>query len=274
MTENTQLAKVVKLFGTDVEKIKQTKTYVILDTRYRFIDEGDYNSTLDHFTFIYGSGRVNSPGTIMTTTPLSNIIAMKIYKTKIPVPSSKTPLSYKIGVSINEFTAQAYDCSGNKVHWLLGLSQNSNINNVDIVVENYNDGIFNFSTPINVVNSLSISFSDPIHRTIFYNDRGLCTYTGVFPQTITTVYPHNFSNIGNSTYIRFIDFTTADPVKDKDFIEMINTTDRVASISSSNTLTTFTPGFAGITPMPSGTIFTVFYSERRIFMPLEFTIKN
>lgn len=278
---NTQLTNVISIFGASDEKelrsilnpdADKITNHILLDTKYRLVDE-DPGSNLDHFTFYYSMDKNNSPGAVTTNIPLENIVSMKMYKTRIPYPAVMTPISYKISAAIKEFTAQSYIMpSGFRAHWIFGAVKIRNSTMIDAVIENYNDGIFNFSKPITVVNSMTLIFGDPLYQNIFWNDRGKCTFNG---QWITTILPHNFdTTVSGSTYVTFLDFNTADPVKDKDIIDNMNTNSYTATIASPNLLNLTGISLASITALPLDTQFTIYYSERRIYMPIEFTMKK
>jgi hypothetical protein len=279
--DQLQLINVARIFGTSDEKelralfdpaANKITNHVLLDSKYRLIDETDAGQTLDHFTFYYSLDRISAPGAVTTNIPLENIVSMKMYKTRIPLPAVMTPLSYKVAIAIREFTAQSYILpSGFKAHWLLGLSNIVNSFMLNTIIENFNDGIFNFSTPINVVNSMTLIFGDPLYQNIFWNDRGPCTVD--LAGLITTTYPHNFDpTISGGTYVTFFDFTTADPAKDKAVIDQLNNNDILVLFVGPNQLQIILVSLAGTTPMPPGTIFNIYYVERRIYMPIEFTM--
>lgn len=263
---------------------KYTKNYVVLDSKYRAIDDVKQD-TLDHFTFYYSPGKIASEGSFQSTKALSNIVSMKIYKTVIPNVPNTSSRTKRISMVFEEFSGQSYILStGLKAHWVLGTEDIAQSNCTNMIIENFSDGIFNFTTPINVVDKITISFGDPLNKVVWWNDRDKCTFQ-YGPRTyITTTQPSNLNGIASPfTFISFSNFTTAAPGVDKSTIDFINNTELVAIMMSSNVfeivrgIDQYSPWFTGIpldtsglTTLPGGTLFNMFYEERRIFLPVEF----
>jgi hypothetical protein len=291
MDEKIQPANIVDIFGaTDERKLREifnpaanyVRNYIVLDTKYRVIDD-TVQTTLDHYTFYYSIGRIAAPGTFQSSFPISNIMSMKMFKTRVPnIPNASTG-ARRISVAINEFTAQAFILStGTKAHWVLGIEDIADSHCTDMIIENYDDGIFNFSVPINIVDKITLSFNDPLNKISWWNDRDTCTFTYGLNTTITTTLPNNFDPTkAPYTFVSFTNFTTADPIADKAIIDFINSGELAAVIIGANqlelvrTVTNVSPFLyvpldtSTLTALPPGTQFNVFYEERRIFMPIE-----
>lgn len=287
-----QLANVTDILGATTEReiralfnptANYVKNYIVLDSKYRVIDD-TRQDILDHFTFYYSTNRVASPGTVLSSFPLSNIMSMKLYKTRIPnIPNASTG-SRRVSVTINEFAAQAYILpTGNRAHWVLGTQDVADSHCTDMIIENFSDGIYNFNIPINVIDKFTITINDPLNKISWFNDRDTCTISYGANTVITTTLPHNFNPVkAPYTFVSFTDFTTASPNVDKTLIDFINGGEIIATITGANTLelvqtvSSAVPyvgvplNTASLTPLAPGTKFNVFFEERRIYMPIEF----
>lgn len=290
--DQAQPINVTEILGASSEKdvramfnptANYVKNYIVLDSKYRVIDDSKQD-TLDHYTFYYSADRISSPGSFSASGAISNIMSMKIYKTRIPNIPSASIGARRVSVAIKEFTAQSYILStGNKAHWILGTQDVADSHCTDMIIENFSDGIFNFSIPINILDKCTIEIYDPLNKIIWFNDRDTCTITYGANTILTTTLPHNFDSAkAPYTFVSFGTFTTAAPIADKTIIDYINNREVIAQITGANTLlllqnvTSVTPfvgvplNTAAITPLPAPTTFPIFYEERRIFMPVEF----
>jgi hypothetical protein len=288
----SQPANITDIFGATTEKelralfnpsANYIRVYAVLDSKYRLIDD-TRQDLLDHYTFYYSVSRNESLGSFRTVNPLANVVSMKMYKTRIPNIPTASAGSRRVSVAIEEFTAQSCVlANGGKAHWILGTEDVADSHCTDMVIENFNDGIFNFTIPINVVDKLTLTFGDPINRISWFNDRDTCTITYGANTILTTTLPHNFNVVkAGYTFVTFSNFTTANPNVDKTLIDYFNNNEIVGLLTGPNTIellssvTSVTPtagvplNTASLTPLPPGTLFDIYYEERRIFMPIEF----
>ncbi len=137
--------------------------YVVLDSNYR--DTTEENSTnITKFKWHYaptqsvGVGFCNSVGVI------KDIIGMRMYQPKIPYVSAMNNSAKRVSVLIEEFAPQAFIAqNGRRFHFMLRPNYIDGQTSIEISTEDYNDGIFNFRTPITTLDTLTISFGDPLN---------------------------------------------------------------------------------------------------------------
>jgi hypothetical protein len=217
---------VISLFGkTSIEDIQKTidsnfsKTYsyIMLDTRYRILD--DDGTTRFRWNFVnnetIAQGSVNAIGNIQ------NITALRVSPIRIPYSSIADNNYDRVTLFIEEFSAQSFIGQENtRFHFIF----NANVNDrwIDLDPFNFNDGYFRFRSPITRLETLTIRFNAPLENIIFDRDRlnGIITTYGVKTE-FTTSSNHNLET-GDLIYIS--GFTTSRPASDTSIISNINKT--------------------------------------------------
>lgn len=142
--------------------------YLVLDSDYRDTN-AENPASITKFTWRYattqdiGTGYCNSVGVI------KNIVGMRMYQPRVPYLAGMDTTAKRVSVLIEELSAQSFiGENGRRFHFLLrpnftGGGQTS----IELSTEDYNDGIFNFTTPIQSFPSITLSFGDPLNILTF-----------------------------------------------------------------------------------------------------------
>lgn len=267
-----------QLFNPEATYIRN---YLILDSRYRIINEPSSNN-ITQFTWNYvdnaniADGSVNSVGTIR------NIVSMRVYQPRVPfVTSSHSSVNMssetrRVAIVIQEFASQSFiGPERSRFHFMLqpvipAVAVVNYPNMIELQVEEYNDGKFDFRKPITVVNSLTVSFLDPVNVIPFLHDRDTCTFTYGSPTIITTSIPHLFTAAAGLTYGVISGFTTDAPTTDAATIAAINSLIELTLTVTGASTFTVAINTSAITPTV-GLVANIYFNERRVVLPMEFT---
>jgi hypothetical protein len=209
-----------KFFGMDwkdirelrkPKQIKTKKAYIILDTKYRILDE----QGLTRYSWNLINTINNSQGVINSIEEIRNIKSVKVYPFRIPNQTSVTYNGFKIiSLQLEEYATQCYLAQeGCKFHFIM----NSVADGVylDLSPFKYADNTFEFSKNITVANTFSISLYNPIQRITFLQDRYTST---IIPQNPTIIVTQGTHNLSNGDYVVFENFITNDPDSDSSII--------------------------------------------------------
>ncbi len=216
------------------------KKYILLDSWYKnSINNGVYQ-------WIYSDNANRSIGVFNTTETIRNITSIKLMQTVFPTYAIN-PLTYRLGVRILEFSDSNFK-SSSEYHLILKFRYDfSNYAGLTpLQIEDFHDGIINFNIPITELNTLSLSFSDPVNQIIMPPDVMSCTFTTYAPSLITirTEVPHNLVN-GDKVF--FNNFTTNDPTADVTDISIVNS----FAGNSISSVTTYTFNITILNPVVS-----------------------
>ena len=139
--------------------------YIVLDTAYRNTT-GETTSSVTRFTWNYAPTQNVGTGYCNSVDVIQNIVSMRIYQPRIPYVGNITSLANRVSILVEEFATQAYIGPNNRRYHFLLRPQFSNpyyltTLDMDLLIEDQNDGIFNFKKPINNFSSLTVSFGNP-----------------------------------------------------------------------------------------------------------------
>lgn len=264
--------KIQTLFNPEATLIRN---YIVLDSKYRIIDNTAGASNITSFKWSYTDNINLQVGSVNTVGNIKNIKSIRVYQPRVPfVQSYMVTESRRINMLIHEFQAQSFlDYSGRKFHFdfqiILPFNTDPYPNMVELFVEDFGDGEFKFRKPITTFDTLTISFGNFANIVPFNYDSDTITFTYGTTTTLTTSQPHLFST-GVTTYVTITGFTTANPTVDASIISTINSLyEQAATITGSNTMT-ISVDTSTITAL-TGLTASIYFEERRIVIPLEFT---
>ena len=141
--------------------------YMVLDSNFRDTTE-ENPSAITRFTWKYaptqfvGQGFCNSVGVIR------DIVGMRMYQPRIPYLAAMNTDAKRVSVLIEEFAPQAFIAeNGRRFHFLLRPNFITGQTDIELSTEDYNDGIFNFRKPITKIDSMTLSFGEPLNVLTF-----------------------------------------------------------------------------------------------------------
>jgi hypothetical protein len=226
---------------------KCKKKYIVLDSWYK-------NSlTNGIYQWLYVDNANQSNGVVNTVETIRNMISLKMMQAVFPAYAINS-LTYRLGIKFLEFADSSFK-SVNDYHLLLKIRYNtqasSGLNYLQ--TEDFHDGIIKFNKPITEINTLSLSFSDPSNKITIPADVITCTFTTYILTTLTITTSTNH-NLTSGNFICFNEFTTNDPLTDKDAINLINSNNGVSVNVISDTSFSIDSGTTITAPLTNLTI--------------------
>jgi len=238
-----------------------TKTQVLLDSRNRSLDTD--GTSLIRWSF---SNTISvQQGSFNSTSPIRDIVAIKVFPFKIPYTSTAENPTNNITMYFNEFSNQCVIApESTRYHHWFSYIQEGDFLALDAF--QYNDGTYNFDKPITTLDTLTVSFAAPLAPVTFDIDRLSATMTIGNPTIFTFASAHNLNN-GNTIY--FTNFSTSNTSSDAVLIAAINSSYGLEITRTSSTTLTVATDTSGMVGTP--TVSTAFFGEKRIFIPMELT---
>jgi hypothetical protein len=207
--------EIQKLFNPQSQNIYG---YVSLDSKYRQTS----NDGTDKISWAFmTNSAINTPGAVNFIGELSNLVGLKVHRTRIPYLSDADNSLKKITMLIEEFRAQSYiGQEGRRYHFQFNPEIDGNQINLLAWPDGRNVGSYEFRTPITTVDSFTISFGSPLTPIIFDKDRLYASVTHSPDGLFTTTEPHNLIT---GDVVSFTDFTSLTPAADDAIIKLVNT---------------------------------------------------
>lgn len=271
---------IAKLFGTRTPFELQMmfnpsaaylQSYIIFDSKYRQ-RESTSRGTFNKMSFGYSPTTNFATGIINSVGKIRDVIAMRIYRPVIPfVTALYMTDARRISLTVEEFTAQSMILSnGRRVHFIMNYDLDSITGDLlSIIIEDFNDGIFRFSKPIQSFETLTLSFGNPDTLVTFPQDRYNVTFTYGATTIITCDVAHGVA-AATSVYITMTTFTTNAPAADATIIASFNSTEPILAAYVSATQLEIAINTTTITPTV-GLVCEIFVETRRVVVPMEIT---
>lgn len=277
----TQLSKninISKIFGTDNLKLIQRiinprsiikRQYVSLNSVNRRIDLDTTNTS----TWFYTPDGFIDNG-ITTTLRFKNIIGMRI--NNIAYDSFYSQRSRLYNLLIKEFSAQSFNAHENrKFHFMFqdslyitpipAGSVNSNRQ-----LRILNGGRYKFYKPITELNSLTLSFGNVTKEMPFpLSRRYIRAATILKSNPVQLITTSTIEKYESGDIVRFVNFTTANPITDQNLIAEVNRDSGHAITKITNSKFSIPIDFTGLT-FPALKVFQVVNETRNININLEF----
>ena len=259
------------------------KNYIMLDSRYRDLT-GTNSDGITAFSWNYVLQSVSLvQGTVNIVGNVRDIVALRIYPSRIPYVLSADNKYSRISILITELSSQSFISHEKRnFHFMLRSVIDDNFINLD--THDYNDGYFYFEKPITTLNRLTLTFGSPLEPVVFDKDRDICTidYFSIQPLTKITTgsasspTPHNLIN-GDTVYFTYFKTGYIDPVLVSAILideTIVNNINRL-----SGWIITVIDDFSFSIIYDTSTIqspislleFNVYYGSKRMFIPIELT---
>lgn len=219
------------------------KSYVHLFTRHAEELKDSTGQTYAYRWYYSANQDVTNSG-FSSYKPIRDITSIRLLTNIMPLTAINEKKRYSI--LIEEFASQASILSQTRrAHWILRPQYVKQVNEIDdSQIAQYQmapfngqveeENIYYFHTPITVLNTITISLGNP-DQLITWSKLKSRVVSWNIPSPaateITLEEPHGFT-VGTSTYIKFVNFTTLDPVTDADFIIAFNQDDTLVSVIS------------------------------------------
>ena len=259
------------------------KNYIMLDSRYRDLT-GTNSDGITAFSWNYVLQSLSlAQGTVNIVGNVRDIVALRIYPSRIPYVLSADNKYSRISILITELSSQSF-ISHEKRNFHFMLRSVIDDNFIDLDTHDYNDGYFYFEKPITTLNRLTLTFGSPLEPVVFDKDRDVCTidYFSIQPLTkittgsLSSPNPHNLIN-GDTVYFTYFKTGYIDPVLVSEILideTIVNNINRL-----SGWIITVIDDFSFSIIYDTSTIqspislleFNVYYGSKRMFIPIELT---
>lgn len=249
------------------------KNYIILDSRYRNTAQDVPGGGITTFSWNFLSNSVaNTMGAVNSIGRVEQLVSIKCPNIRLPYKDSILVNAYKrVSLLINEFSGQSYIGQENRrFHFLYSTELDTNF--IECKALPLETATFQFAKPITQIDTLTISFGNPLEQVTFDMDRALMSVTYGGQAQFTSNFKHNLQT-GDQVYVT--GFTTNDPVADFAIIAQTNSTngyniyvidDYTIQIGDLDYSTIVNP----INPLTVN----VYFGSKRIFIPLELEYIN
>lgn len=277
-----KITNLEKLFGfSDVANIQaifnpsagHQVSYLLMDTRYRLSDpDGTYKFSWN----VLAGSTTSGTGVINLLNQIKNIVAIKVFPFRIPyVTAFDNTQQYKrITMLIDEFSGMAMIGQENrKFHFIFNTTNDGTMVDLSPLPDSQTC-TFRFHKPITQLDSLTISFANPLSLIKFDRDRDQGQIFYENPLRIVTTNPHNLST-GDIIYIS--QFTTDTPIVDSLLIGKVNLAEGWNVVIPSNDNLTIQIDDIDLSTLVAPLLpfyVTLYYGSKRIFIPMEITYQN
>ena len=193
-------------------------TYILLDTRYRILE----NSGTRSFSWNFINNEIINQGTVNAIGSIRDITCIRIYPIKIPFVRGASNIYSRVTMFIEEFAAQSFIAQENRrFHFMFSTHVSGNW--VFLSPDSFNDGFFRFRNPITRLETFTVSFGSPLQPIVFDNDRVSATITDTSNYGISLSIDFEFEHGLETGEVVFISgFTTVNPNIDGNVIRQVN----------------------------------------------------
>jgi hypothetical protein len=248
---------------------------MILDSRYRsIIDQSVTNIKSFQWTYIQKSQSLSN-GSVNVIGNVRDIIGLRIYPFRIPYSQDSDNKYSKISLLIQELGSQAFIAHENrKFHFMLNATIDGEFINLDADVYN---GYFWFEKPITTLDTLTVSFGNPLEPILFESDRDYCSFDYFTDAPETLIITERNHNLGNGDTVYFTNFKTGVLPSNLSQLNAINTSiensindinGHLITIVSLNSFKILVDSSLIQSPVPNLRV-NVFYGSKRTFIPIE-----
>jgi hypothetical protein len=252
------------------------KNHILLDSRYRIFTEQS-SVDINKFSWNYvQKSQSTIDGSVNIIGNTRDIVALRIFPFRIPYTKSADNKYQRISVFIEELGSQSFiGHEQRKFHFMLNSVVDTEF--IDVGTDLDDQSYFWFEKPITTLDTLTISFGNPLEPIVFERDRDFCgiDYFSITPLTqITTEKNHNLSN-GDRVYFTNFNVGAVNPLLIDQVIINENIKNTINSISGH--LVTVINSTQFSIPVDTSNIqnpianirFKVFYGSKRLFLPFE-----
>jgi len=143
--------------------------YVVLDTDYR-IQGNDPPTGITKFKWNYASTKNLQEGFANSIGEIRDVISMRMYQPKIHNLLAMNTTAKRVSILIEEFSAQSFiGENGRRFHYTLrpNFSNSGFTPLIELTMEDNNDTVFNFRKPFTTIDTLTLSFGEPLNVLTF-----------------------------------------------------------------------------------------------------------
>lgn len=167
----TQLTKIINEINNPEESNdsdKEYTAYLLLDSKYRFLE----NDGTEYYKWGSINNYISSQGTVNHTGKIKNIKSMELAKFILPDIKNSNIFKYdRLTILINEFESQSFIGHENRRFHFIAHPEVLKNNKIEIEPHYFHNGNFEFKNPITSLDTLTITFGNPLEKIKFDKDR-------------------------------------------------------------------------------------------------------
>ncbi len=246
-----------------IAKQRIQNVYLLLDSRYR-------NLSTDPSVFkwtVVNSSNTRQGSVNTTSDQIHNLINVQFDRCSIPYVETADNVYKKISVHIEEFTSMSVIMhSGNRYHMMFDSEIVTNQIRLTPLIND--DGKFRFYTPINILDTITLTFADPFNRVEFEKDRANVTISSLNPtqSLLTFSEPHG---VADGELVHLTGYSTLTPVDDAIQIAFINRERGHIVTNINNSVLRIDANLSTVTADVSN-LTECFIASRRLIIPIRF----
>ena len=130
------------------------RSYIVLKSINRANNDG--SATLQKFKWLYSSSTTPAVGYFNTLERINNICAIRLYQPSFPLV---LPVNTSVNILIDEFSTQSFLLTNTRRFHFIGTTIEPSLPYSILIIRGSADGIFNFAYPIQILESLTVSFA-------------------------------------------------------------------------------------------------------------------
>lgn len=244
-----------------IKKQNIQNVYLLLDSKFR-----NLSTSYDVFQWtVVNSANVTQGSVNTLCDKISNIINIQFEKFQMPYNPSADNVYKKISLFIDEFKSMSVLInSGRRYHMLFNSEVNGN--QIELTPLTNDDGKFRFHTPINFLDTITMTFQSPFSPVEFSKDRYNIKITVLNPTQALLTFSEDHGVV-DGELVHIEEFNTLNPNKDDKQIREINREQGHIVTFLSNTELTIEYNLTTATLDP-GNISKCFIASRRLIVPI------
>jgi hypothetical protein len=190
--------------------------YIVIDSRYQ--NTVNTNTSIIEFALVTSTKVRAGHGGIIVGNRLQDIVELEVYPFTIPYKPTYVTFYNRITLTINDWTTNAFEAyEGGQYHFLFDIEHVDN----NLIYLRPINSTYSFSTPVNQIDSFSLSFGAVYPKISFDADR-------MTPSEISTTDPYGLltfaspHNLVTGDLIYITGFDTPEPALDVVLIDEVN----------------------------------------------------
>jgi len=247
------------------------KAYFLLDRKY----QSRIHNKENKFTWALSYLQSSNKNSVVTKAPMKNIRSVHMYPFRFPETPNAMTFARRISVSIEELGSHGFTSvyKNNQFQFLFDAVVETEDNGVDNIklLDSRDPTDHTFYANVQYLESITLTFGNPINKLILHTDRLIGTITSVGIQTVIEFTEPHLLTVGDVVSVE--NFSTTNPVKDSTQINLINGENGLVISSLTDKTITLDVNLSGIVGVIDKT-YEVYFESRRFMIPIEFSYES
>lgn len=253
-------------FSSTVDKYPRIKKQPIQNV-YLCLDGYDRNLSTNPSTFKWTVVQSNNTqqGTVNTLVDnIHNIVNVQFERFSIPYVSSADNVYKKITCFIEEFSNQSVLIRSSRRYHMMFTTEIQG-NQIQLTPQLNDEGRFRFHTPVNILDTLTLTFMSPFVPIVFKKDRYNVTITSINPTQSYITFTENHE-VSDGELVHIVSYSTAASTDSLSVSEINRESGHIVTFINNNILR-IDVNLSTVTHDPAN-IASCFIATRRLIMPI------